>query len=201
MKHCKKCGQIKKKNGEHICSISVWNKGKKGLQVAWNKGKKWSENSKEKIRKNSANKGKPALNKGIKTEKPSWNKGTKGIMKAWNKGKKCPKISGKNNCNWKGGITPKREQERKRLEVKLWRKSCFERDNFTCQKYGVRTGGLVVHHINNFSEFPELQTAIKNGITLSEKAHKEFHDRYGYKHNTKEQLLEFLGVLTRDIVI
>lgn len=190
MERCKKCGQIKKKTGEHICATSVWNKGKKGLQTAWNKGISPSLETIEKI-KNSL-KGRKAWNKGIKTGKPSWNKGLH-----INLNPKCSfkkgQTAGENNINWKGGITPLREQERKRLEVKLWRKACFERDNFTCQKYGVRTGGLVVHHINNFAEFPDLQTAIHNGITLSNKAHKEFHDRYGYRHNTKEQLLEFLN--------
>ena len=34
--------------------------------------------------------------------------------------------------------------------------------------------------------------AIDNGITLSEKAHREFHKKYGTKNNTKEQLEEFL---------
>jgi len=192
MEHCKKCGQIKKKIGEHICSTSVWNKGKKGLQVAWNKGKEWSVESKKKMSENSANKGKPAWNKGLKTGKPSWNKGLH-INLNPNGSFKKGQMSGEKNVNWKGGITPIREQERKRIEVKLWRKSVFERDNFTCQKYGVRTGGLVAHHINNFSEFSELQTSIENGITLSEQAHKEFHNKYGYRQNNKEQLLEFLN--------
>ena len=31
-----------------------------------------------------------------------------------------------------------------------------------------------------------------NGITLNDKAHKEFHKKYGNKNNTKEQLEEFL---------
>jgi hypothetical protein len=93
---------------------------------------------------------------------------------------------------WKGGITPENIKARTSLEMRLWRKACYERDNFTCQKYGVRTGGLNVHHINNFSEFPELRTSIENGITLSEKAHKEFHNKYGFRNNTREQLEEFL---------
>ena len=120
-----------------------------------------------------------------------WNKGLKGVQTSWNKGNKGYR-AGELNNNWKGGITPEREKQRKSLEYKLWRKSCFERDNFTCQKTGQLGGELAVHHINNFSEFPELRTSIENGITLSKKAHKEFHKIYGFKNNTKEQLYEFI---------
>jgi len=34
---------------------------------------------------------------------------------------------------------------------------------------------MEVHHILNFSEHPELRFAIDNGITLSQKSHREFH--------------------------
>lgn len=96
---------------------------------------------------------------------------------------------------WKGGITPIHTKIRMSLEYKLWKKSVFERDNFTCQKYKTGGGDLIAHHINNFSEFPELRFAIDNGITLSNKAHKEFHKKYGMKNNTREQLEEFLNNL------
>jgi hypothetical protein len=102
-----------------------------------------------------------------------------------------PWFSGRNNPNWNGGVTEENHKIRNTIEMKLWRKSCLERDNFTCQKNGQYGGKLVVHHINNFSSCRELRTSIENGITLSEKAHKEFHKIYGIKNNTKEQLLEF----------
>ena len=81
--------------------------------------------------------------------------------------------------------------------MKLWKKSVFERDDYTCQKYGTKSGNgkavkLAAHHIKNFAQYIELRTSIENGITLSEKAHKEFHRKYGIKNNTREQLLEFL---------
>ena len=95
--------------------------------------------------------------------------------------------------NWKGGITPENRKIRTSLEIKLWRKACLERDNFTCQKTGQIGGKLVVHHINNFADFPELRTSIENGITLSKEVHIEFHKKYGKRNNTFEQLSEFLG--------
>jgi hypothetical protein len=112
-------------------------------------------------------------------------------LTAWNKGLKG--YHARELCHlWKGGITPENHKIRSSLEMKLFRKACMERDNFTCQKTGERGGRLVVHHINNFADFPELRTSIENGITLSKESHKEFHRIYGVKNNTKEQLLEFL---------
>jgi hypothetical protein len=96
-------------------------------------------------------------------------------------------------CNfWKGGITPKNRLIRSSLDHRLWREAVFKRDNYTCQKYGIKGGVLHPHHIKNFSQYPELRFAIDNGITLSEKAHKEFHKIYGQKNNTEDQLKEYL---------
>jgi hypothetical protein len=156
------------------------------------------------------NKGKPTWNKGVKgrtgkferTEeyRKKSSEGHKG-QKSWNKGKKYPAISGDKHYNWKGGITPIHTQIRMSLEYKLWRKSIFERDYFVCQKYGTRGGNLHPHHIKNFSQYPELRFAIDNGITLSEKAHREFHKKYGMDNNTPEQLVEFLASTSQDTVI
>ena len=128
--------------------------------------------------------------------KLAWNKGLKGIYKTSDKTKR--KLSETHiarrelHWNWKGGIATENDKARHNYEMGLWKRACFERDNFTCQKYGIKGGILNAHHINNFSEFPELRTAIDNGITLSDKTHKEFHKIYGKKNNTKEQLIEFL---------
>ena len=43
------------------------------------------------------------------------------------------------------------------------------------------------------TSFPEMRFAIDNGITLSDKAHREFHKKYGKKNNTKEQIEEFIN--------
>jgi hypothetical protein len=102
------------------------------------------------------------------------------------------KISGINAHRWKGGITSENVAIRQSIELKLWRESVFARDNWTCQKYGLRGCKLCAHHIKNFAEYPELRTSIENGITFSDKAHREFHKKYGRKNNTLEQLIEFL---------
>ena len=173
----------------------TWNKGKKLNYSVWNKGKK-----------------------GVMPI--PWNKGTEGLVKGYWKGKKLSEkhikklkeahlnnpnrywlgkkrldMRGKKHFAWKGGVVSENGKIRCSSEARLWRKSCFQRDDFTCQKYGTKGGYLIAHHINNFAEFPELRFAIDNGITLSKKAHDEFHKIYGRKNNTKEQLQEFLCLI------
>jgi len=102
-------------------------------------------------------------------------------------------FKGKKHPNWKGGITPENIKIRTSIEYELWRNSVLARDNWTCQKTGIRGKKLRTHHIQNFAQYPELRFAIDNGITLSEESHLEFHQRYGKLNNTKEQLEEFLN--------
>jgi len=112
---------------------------------------------------------------------------------SWNKGIHIEAISGVKNHNWRGGKSNENRKIRTSLEYKLWRDACFARDGYTCQKTGQFGGKLRCHHINNFSDYPELRLAIDNGITLSDDTHRDFHKKYGVKNNTKEQLIEFLN--------
>lgn len=104
------------------------------------------------------------------------------------------KMLGEKNPRWKGGITPKNKKIRHSIEYKLFIDSVFARDGYTCQKYGTIGGKLHAHHILNFSKYPELRFAIDNGITFSEKAHQEFHRKYGRINNTLKQLNKFLKI-------
>jgi len=190
---------------EHRSRISEAKKGSKNQ----NYGK---HPSKETLLKRSkALKGKRAWNKGL----PAWNKGRKSELSGkksphWKGGKPKCKVCGKEvsyccemcrSCShkgeksylWKGGITPINAVIRNSLEYRLWRNAVFARDNWTCQKVGIRGGKLHPHHIQNFAQYPELRFAIDNGITLSKRAHMEFHGKYGRENNTKEQLKEFLN--------
>ena len=107
--------------------------------------------------------------------------------------KRIASVRRRDRCHfWKGGITPINLSIRMSSEYKLWRKAVFERDNYTCIWCGQKGGKLNADHIKRFSDFPELRFAIDNGITLSEKAHIEFHKIYGKKNNTREQLEDFL---------
>lgn len=165
------------------------------------KGKKLSPETKERIRlANIRTNAVARLAKG-----PRWNKGKKGVQ-TWSEesrkkvseslkriGHKPPLINGENHYKWKGGITPKNLVIRNSLAYKVWRNAVFSRDNWTCQKYKTRGCVLRAHHILSFHKHPELRMAVDNGVTLSQKAHDEFHNKYGRKNNTAAQLIEFLS--------
>jgi 5-methylcytosine-specific restriction endonuclease McrA len=146
-------------------------KFKKGF-TPWNKGKSPSKETKEKI-----------------------SKSLKGKV-SWNKGKPAPWTSERNKITnrtrtrekhpmWKGGVSKIDKSIREMPEYKVWRTSCFERDNWTCQTCHNR-GYVTVHHIKSFSSILkqyEIKTTLmavdcdelwdtKNGVTLCEECHK-----------------------------
>lgn len=88
-------------------------------------------------------------------------------------------FKGEKNHKWKGGVTPLNESIRKSIEYKLWRRSVFERDNYTCTWCGIRGGDIHADHIKPFALFPELRFAIDNGRTLCVKCHRTT-DTYGF---------------------
>ncbi len=94
-----------------------------------------------------------------------------------NKGKP-HKISGEKHWKWKGGITPLNAQIRNSLEYRIWRRSVFERDNYTCIWCKKRGVVLNADHIKPFAQYPELRFAIDNGRTLCVDCHKTT-DTYG----------------------
>jgi len=73
-------------------------------------------------------------------------------------------------------LSAQKERIRKSVHYKLWREAVFERDDYTCQKCGDRSGNghevyLHSHHIKSFTHFPLLRFAIDNGITYCDKCH------------------------------
>ena len=95
------------------------------------------------------------------------------------------KRKGELNANWQGGKKAKHLLIRVSLEYKLWRKSVFERDNYTCifcgfQSNGTKIPDIHADHIKPFAYYPELRFAIDNGRTLCVPCHRTT-DTYGVK--------------------
>lgn len=86
---------------------------------------------------------------------------------------------GENSNFWKGGITSEYERIRKSSDSATWRKSVFERDNYTCQLCGDDQGGnLQAHHLKSFSDHKELRFDPDNGQTLCVTCHRKT-ENYG----------------------
>ena len=66
---------------------------------------------------------------------------------------------------------------RRSIEYKLWRKTVFERDNYTCQSCGARGVKVNAHHRKEYAFFPELRYEPDNGVTLCVPCHKIVHMR------------------------
>lgn len=73
---------------------------------------------------------------------------------------------------WKGGTTKKNVLIRQSFEYRLWKKSVFKRDNYTCIWCGSKKQ-LEADHIKSFAFYPELRFAIDNGRVLCRDCHKK----------------------------
>lgn len=93
---------------------------------------------------------------------------------------------------WKGGVSPINKRLRRSSQFRIWREEVFKRDNWTCRKCYSRGVVLHPHHIKNFAEYPELRFDVRNGMTLCENCHKQFHNRFNNRKNNDDQLAEYL---------
>lgn len=93
-------------------------------------------------------------------------------MPAWNKGIPNYKQRGENHPNWTGtNNRTERQIDMGRLEYKIWRKSIFERDSFTCVNCNKKGGDLNADHIKPYVNYPELRYDLNNGRTLCVPCH------------------------------
>ena len=175
------------------------------------KGSKWTEEQKEKAR---------VAHTGLKYS----DEHRKAISMS-SFGKKMPLSariakSGSRHPNWKGGLDRLAEAIRRLPESYAWSKKVFEKDGYRCCKCGCR-GKLSAHHKKAFGllvkEFLEFYNQfswledreilirlaitwvafwdIKNGGSLCDRCHKEFHSIYGCEgSNTVEQWDEYVSI-------
>lgn len=110
-----------------------------------------------------------------------------------NRGIKHPQygIRGEQTSRWKGGITPENKAIRSSTNYAIWRNSCFARDNYTCQKCGVKGEYLHAHHVQNFSSHKSLRLELSNSVTMCKACHEQFHKTYGNRNNNKMQVIDF----------
>jgi 5-methylcytosine-specific restriction endonuclease McrA len=99
-------------------------------------------------------------------------------------------IMGKNHWNWQGGKTSKNRRLRNSFKARQWRKAVWERDNYTCQECGSRSGKgnaviLNADHIKEWAHYPKLRFDIKNGRTLCLDCHKKTSN-FGIKARLKK---------------
>lgn len=110
--------------------------------------------------------------------------------------------TGKNNNRYNPNLTEEDRLKNNRYTItggkmSRFRKSVFERDNYTCKICGVRSGNgkkilINAHHLDGWNWCKEKRFDTDNGITLCSECHKKFHREYGSGDNTKEQFEFFL---------
>jgi len=86
-------------------------------------------------------------------------------------------VSGANNPNWAGGVTPWRKTIFNTPVYKKWRESVFGRDGWTCQMCYIRGGRLEAHHIRPVRDHKNdlLIFDVNNGITLCRDCHRSIN--------------------------
>lgn len=178
--------QFRKGHKNYLLSHTV--KTKERLRAV-NLGKKASEATKKKL--SILFKGKPnaKISEALKGKKLSLN--TRRKISESHRGEKA--------YNWQGGITRITLQIRGCFEYRQWRSDIFTRDEFICQKCGVKGGKLNAHHKKEFSkiirenDIKTLEEAlscdelwnINNGITLCDKCHKQIKCWVSEKSNNR----------------
>ena len=86
--------------------------------------------------------------------------------------------SHKGQTAWNKGIYTSKTKKwyhrlRKTVAYYEWRKAVFKRDNWTCQKCGIRGGYLEPHHIVLIKDDKSKALLVSNGITLCKECHKK----------------------------
>ncbi len=77
----------------------------------------------------------------------------------------------------------------------IWRSIVKSRADNSCEICKKRQSprSLHAHHLESYSDNPQLRRDAKNGACLCADCHNAFHDRYGRGGNTKTQFDEFVS--------
>ena len=146
---------------------------------SWNKGIPTSEDTKEKMHLNHVGMlgrkhTKATIKKLIGNKNALGYKHTPEARKKISETRKRLGLSsGKNNPNWKDGITSESIKERNIQENRQFTKDILKRDNYICVICGSRNK-LECDHIMPWGLYPELRQEVKNSRTLCKSCHKDY---------------------------
>lgn len=112
----------------------------------------------------------------------------------------CCKKRGSEHYKWNNDLT---DEERKanssRLTIpgyKQWRYDVLKKYDFKCYicNEPKTTGNkLIPHHLDSWDVSIDKRFDVDNGVCLCEKHHREFHNKYGYGKNTRQQFQKYLS--------
>ena len=175
MKTCLLCGNsyTESWSKQKYCSRKCANKS---FKIRY-KGKILSPNQATFKKGNQINRGRSPWNKGRK-----WSDETRQKISKTLTGRPTGRTGALSHF-WKGGKTDEYRRIKNSIHWKNWRRGVFERDNYTCQECGAKSGNgktvyLHPHHLKERKNYPELQFEISNGITLCRSCHRKT-DNYG----------------------
>lgn len=84
-------------------------------------------------------------------------------------------IRGSNNYNWKGGVTPQNQKDRRSRKYRAWQICIMKKFNYSCFACGYRGRHMRAHHILAWAEYPEHRFNINNGVALCAWCHEHIH--------------------------
>jgi len=93
--------------------------------------------------------------------------------------------------DFKDFSTTRRGMERREFRALGLSKQCLKKADYICDITGIRGHQLVAHHMNSWDSFPEQRFDPDNLVCMSKNLHVEFHKKYGFGNNTREQYEEF----------
>ena len=99
-----------------------------------------------------------------------------------------------NLIDFDGFLTKEDESQRRLFKSQGLHYKCFENANYCCDCCGLKRTNkntLNAHHLDGWNWAKDKRLELANLVSLCEKCHESFHNKFGRGNNTKEQYLEF----------
>ena len=95
---------------------------------------------------------------------------------------------------WNEDISDETRAKRRPDAIRQWMAAVRENYDRTCAISGMP--GSAAHHLYSYDRNPKLRLVAENGVWLTRRLHREFHQLYGYGDNTFDQFAEFFETTT-----